>query len=71
MFNVFNEQNYEISEEEATGSVQLTATTSADVTRCTGDIVVYTRKKEDMERNLDEMRRVMVKWGVSVHRGEM
>ena len=46
--------------------VQLTATT-VQVLLFADDIVVCTGEKEDMERNLAEMKVVMEKWGMRMH----
>ena len=37
----------------------------------TDDIVMATEKKDDMQRNLNEMKKVMDKWGMKMHWGEM
>ena len=36
----------------------------------TDDIVMVTEKKDDMQRNLDEMKKVMDKWGMKMHWGK-
>ena len=51
------------------GGVQLTATT-VQLLLFADDIVVCTGEKEDMERNLAEMKVVMEKWGMRMHWGK-
>ena len=52
--------------ERLQGDVQLT-TTLVQMLLFADDIIVCIEKKEDMERNLAEMRVVMEKWEMSMH----
>ena len=51
--------------EKLQGGAQLTATT-VQMLLFADDIIMCTEKKEDMERNLVEMKVVMEKWGMSM-----
>ena len=57
--------------EKLQGGVQLT-TTLVQMLLFADDIIVCmrTQRKEDMERNLAEMKVVMEKWGMSMHWGK-
>ena len=65
LFNVFiYGQSYGRSEKEATGGVQLTATTVQMLNLQMAYIVMYMEKKDfyNMERNLAKIKVVMEKW---------
>ena len=55
--------------ENLQGGVQLT-TTNVQMLLFADDVVMVTEKKDDMQRNLDEMKKVMEKWGMKVHWGK-
>ena len=69
LFNVFMDRIMREVKDRLQGGVQLT-TTLVQMLLFADDIIVCTEKKEDMERNLAEMRVVMEKWGMSMHWGE-
>ena len=69
LFNVFMDRIMREVKERLQGGVQLT-TTLVQMLLFADDIIVCTEKKEDMERNLAEMKVVMEKWGMSMHWGE-
>ena len=69
LFNVFIDRIMREVKERLQGGVQLT-TTLVQMLLFADDIIVCTEKKEDMERNLAEMRVVMEKWGMSMHWGK-
>ena len=51
------------------GGVQLT-TTNVQMLLFADYIVIVTEKKDDIQRNLDEMKKVMDKWGMKMHWGK-
>ena len=69
LFNVYMDRMMREVKERLQGGVQLT-TTLVQMLLFADDIIVCTEKKEDMERNLAEMRVVMEKWGMSMHWGK-
>ena len=62
LFNVFMDKIMREVKEKLQGGVQLT-TTLVQMLLFADDIVVCTKRKEDMERNLAVMKAVMEKWG--------
>ena len=60
LFNVFIDRIMREMKERLQGGVQLT-TTLVEMLLFADDIIVCTEKKEDMERNLAEMKGVMEK----------
>ena len=66
LFNVFINRVMRKVKDRLQGGVQLTATT-VQVLLIADDIVVCTGKKENMERNLAEMKVVREKWGMKMH----
>ena len=69
LFNVFMDRIMREVKDRIQGGVQLT-TTQVQMLLFADDMIVCTEKKEDMERNLAEMRVVMEKWGMSMHWGK-
>ena len=69
LFNVFMDRIMREVKERLQGGVQLT-TTLVQMILFADDIIVCTETKEDMERNLAEMRVVMEKCGMSMHWGK-
>ena len=67
LFNVFMDRIMREVKERLQGGVQLT-TTLVQMLLFADDMIVCT-EKEDMERNLADMRVVMKKWGMSMHWG--
>ena len=65
LFNVFMDGMRE-AKENLQGGVQLT-NTNVQILPFADDIVMVAEKKEDMQRNLDEMKKVMHKWGMRMH----
>ena len=61
LFNVFTDRIMREAKEGIQEGVQLTATT-VQLLLFADDMVVCTEKKEDVERNLAEMKVVMEKW---------
>ena len=57
------------AKENLQGGVQL-PTTNVQMLLFMDDIVMVTEKKDSMQRNLDEMKKVMNKWGMKMHLGE-
>ena len=71
LFNVliFMDRIMREVKERLQGGVQ-PSTTLVQMLLFADDMIVCTEKKEDMERNLAEMRVVMEKWGMSMHWGK-
>ena len=68
LFNVFMDGIMGEAKENLQGGVQLT--TSMQMLLFADDIVMATEKKDNMQRNLDEMENVMDKWGIKMHWGK-
>ena len=66
LFNVFMDGIIREVKENLHGGVQLT-TTNVQMLLFADDVVMVTEKKDDMQRNLDEMKKVMEKWGMKMH----
>ena len=60
LFNVFMDGIIREVKENLQGGVQLT-TTNVQMLLFADDVVMVTEKKDDMQRNLDEMKKVMEK----------
>ena len=69
LFNVFMDGIMRETMEKLQGGVQLT-TTNVQLILFADDIVMVTEKKEDMQTNLGEMKKVMDKWGMKMHLGK-
>ena len=69
LFNVFMDGIMRETMEKLQGGVQLT-TTNVQLILFADDIVMVTEKKEDMQTNLGEMKKVMDKWGMKLHLGK-
>ena len=69
LFNVFMDGIIREVKENLQGGVQLT-TTNVQMLLFADDVVMVTEKKDDMQRNLDEMKKVMEKWGMKMHWGK-
>ena len=69
LFNVFMDGIIREVKENLQGGVQLT-TTNVQMLLFADDVVMVTEKKDDMQRNLDEMNKVMEKWGTKMHWGK-
>ena len=69
LFNVFMDGIIREVKENLHGGVQLT-TTNVQMLLFADDVVMVTEKKDDMQRNLDEMKKVMEKWGMKMHWGK-
>ena len=66
LFNVFMDGIIREVKENLQGGVQLT-TTNVQMLLFADDVVMVTEKKDDMQSNLDEMKKVMEKWGMKMH----
>ena len=69
LFNVFMDGIMRETMEKLQGGVELTAT-NMQLILFANDIVMVTEKKEDMQTNLGEMKKVMDKWGMKMHLGK-
>ena len=69
LFNVFMDGIMRETMEKLQGGVQLT-TTNMQLILFVDDIVMVTEKKEDMQTNFGEMKKVMDKWGMKMHLGK-
>ena len=68
LFNVFMDGIIREVKENLQGGVQLT-TTNVQMLLFADDVVMVT-EKDDMQRNLDEMKKVMEKWGMKMRWGK-
>ena len=69
LFDVFMDGIMREAKKNLQGGVQLT-TTNVQMLLFADDIVILTEKKDDIQRNLDEMKKVMDKWGMKMHWGK-
>ena len=66
LFNVFMDGIMREAKENLQGGVQLT-NTNVQILPFADDIVMVAEKKDNMQRNLDEMKKGMDKWGMRMH----
>ena len=68
LFNVFMDEILREVNENLQGGVQLKSTI-VQILLLADDIVMVTEEEEDMQSNLDELKKVMDKWGMKRHWG--
>ena len=69
LFNIFMDKIVREAQEAFDGRVQM-ETTNVKLVLFADDVVMLAEKSENMERNLDELKKTMDKWSMKMHWGK-